>query len=80
MITPPDVSGEPGQAPLYLVRETKDTLNLDDLDWDEAMRIRFAKQHFAAAPAGVVDYVNTTDRDGLRIEVELDRHSSSKDS
>jgi type III restriction enzyme len=26
---------------LYLIRETKDTLNLRDLAWDEAMRIRF---------------------------------------
>ncbi len=31
-----------GEEHLYLVRETKDTLNLDDLEWDEAMRIRFA--------------------------------------
>lgn len=62
---------EDGTQRLYLVRETKDTLNLDDLDWDEAMRIRFAKRHFDAAPVGAVDYINTTDRAGLRIEVDL---------
>lgn len=44
------------------------------------MRIRFAKRHFAAAPAGAVDYIHTTDRDGLRIDVDLDQHSSSKAS
>lgn len=61
---------EDGTQRLYLVRETKDTINLDDLDWDEAMRIRFAKQHFAAAPMGPVDYIHTTDRTGLRIDVD----------
>lgn len=58
-----------GQPRLYLVRETKNTLNLDDLEWGEAMRIRFAGRHFAAAPNGDVDYGRTTDHDGLRIEV-----------
>lgn len=53
---------------LYLVRETKHTLNLDDLEWEEAMRIRFAQCHFDAAKAGEVDYEHTTDRDGLRIK------------
>lgn len=52
---------------LFLIRETKDTRNLDDLDWDEAMRIRFAKRHFDAAPVGVVDYQHTTDKHGLLI-------------
>lgn len=52
---------------LYLVRETKSTLNLDDLEWDEAMRIRFARKHFDVAPDGEVHYVNTTDKDGIRI-------------
>lgn len=65
------VYDEGGTQRLYLVRETKDTLNLDDLDWDEAMRIRFAKQHFAAAPTGVVDYTFATDESGLRIAVDL---------
>lgn len=64
------VYDEDGTHRLYLVRETKHTLNLDDLEWDEAMRIRFAKRHFAAAPAGPVDYVNTTDKDGFRIAVD----------
>jgi type III restriction enzyme len=57
-----------GVEQLYLVRETKGTLNLDDLDWDEAMRIRFAHQHFAIAPAGKVDYYFTTSGAGLRID------------
>jgi type III restriction enzyme len=57
-----------GSQRLYLVRETKDTLNLDHLEWDEAMRIRFAERHFEAAPNGPVDYLHTTDRDGLRIQ------------
>jgi type III restriction enzyme len=61
------VYDDDGTQRLYLVRETKDTRNLDDLDWDEAMRIRFARRHFAAAPIGPVDYEYTTDRDGIRI-------------
>lgn len=56
-----------GEEHLYLVRETKDTLNLDDLEWDEAMRIRFAIRHFAIAPCGVVDFINTTAKAGLRV-------------
>ncbi len=56
-----------GTQRLYLVRETKDTVNLDDLPWDEAMRIRFAQRHFAVAPAGPVSYGHTTG-DSLRIE------------
>lgn len=56
-----------GEEHLYLVRETKDTLNLDDLEWDEAMRIRFAAKHFAVAPSGVVDFINTTTKAGIRI-------------
>ncbi len=58
---------ESGTERLYLVRETKDKLALHQLDWDEAMRIRFAMRHFASAPAGQVSYSNTTDRDGLRL-------------
>lgn len=61
------VYDENGTQRLYLVRETKDTRNLDDLDWDEAMRIRFAEHHFDAAPNGPVDYNHTTDRAGLLI-------------
>lgn len=60
---------ENGTQRLYLVRETKDTRNLDDLDWDESMRIRFAHHHFDAAPIGPVDYNHTTDKAGLLIKV-----------
>lgn len=59
-----------GTEKLYLIRETKGTLNLDDLHWDEAMRIRFAGRHFAVAPAGKVDYQFTTAAAGLRLEAE----------
>jgi type III restriction enzyme len=61
------VYGDNGAQRLYLVRETKDTRNLDDLDWGEAMRIRFAKLHFDAAPVGQVDFEYTTDKHGLLI-------------
>ncbi|MBO1329210.1 DEAD/DEAH box helicase family protein [Acetobacter suratthaniensis] len=61
------VCDESGTERLYLVRETKDTLNLDNLAWDEALRIRFAKKHFAVSPNGEVNFNNTTDKDGLRI-------------
>ncbi len=65
------VFDENGVQRLYLVRETKSTLNLDDLDWDEAMRIRFARKHFDVAPEGEVDFVNTTDKDGIRIAASV---------
>ncbi|MGO2114114.1 MAG: DEAD/DEAH box helicase family protein [Corynebacterium casei] len=61
------VYDENGTQRLYLVRETKATRNLDDLEWDEAMKIRFAERHFEASPAGPVDYEHTTDSDGLLI-------------
>jgi type III restriction enzyme len=61
------VCNENGTNRLYLVRETKDTLNPDDLEWDEAMRIRFAKKYFEVAPNGEVNFNHTTDKDGLRI-------------
>ncbi|WP_176158884.1 DEAD/DEAH box helicase family protein [Burkholderia multivorans] len=61
------VCEEDGEERLYLVRETKGTLNLHDLEWDEALRIKFAKAHFQAAPNGGVDFTHTTDKDGLRI-------------
>lgn len=51
---------EGGVERLYLVRETKDTLDLNNLEWDEAMRIRFAEKHFASAPNGTVNYTHTT--------------------
>ncbi|MGQ7830919.1 restriction endonuclease [Altererythrobacter sp. Z27] len=53
---------------LYLVQETKATTNLADLDWDEAMRIRFARRHFAAAPNGEVIYEFTSAEAGIRLE------------
>ncbi|MGB3291094.1 MAG: DEAD/DEAH box helicase family protein [Burkholderiaceae bacterium] len=61
------VCDEDGTERLYLVRETKGTRNLDDLEWDEALRIRFAEAHFRAAPSGAVDFKHTTDKDGLLI-------------
>ena len=61
------VYDENGTQRLYLIRETKATRNLDDLEWCEAMKIRFAERHFEASPAGPVDYGHTTDRDGLLI-------------
>jgi type III restriction enzyme len=66
------VCDDDGTERLYLVRETKGTLNLDDLDWGEAMRIRFARKHFDAAPNPKVDYVHTTSGAGLRIEADLE--------
>lgn len=59
---------ESGVQRLYLVRETKGTLKLNDLEWDEEKRIQFAGKHFAAAPRGPVDYTHTTDKDGLRLK------------
>lgn len=56
-----------GVERLFLVRETKGTLDLKDLDWGEAMRIRFAGSHFAAAPNGAVHFDHTTDSHGLRL-------------
>jgi type III restriction enzyme len=69
------VYAQDGTERLYLVRETKDTLNLDDLDWDEAMRIRFAQRHFDAAPAGRVDFAHTTGHNGLRVNIPAERMS-----
>lgn len=61
------VYDEDGVQRLYLIRETKGTRNLSDLEWDEAMRIRFARRHFASAPEGGVDYEYTTDTHGLLV-------------
>jgi type III restriction enzyme len=61
------VFAQNGNEHLYLVRETKATLNLDDLEWDEAMRIRFARRHFCAAPSGAVDFQFTSDKEGIRV-------------
>jgi type III restriction enzyme len=60
-----------GAEKLYLARETKDKLSVHQLYWDEAMKIRFALRHFNADPVGAIDYTNTTDHDGLRIELDL---------
>ncbi len=57
-----------GVQRLYLIRETKGTLKLNDLEWDEEKRIQFARWHFSAAPKGAVGYTHTTDKDGLRLE------------
>ena len=62
---------------LYLVRETKGTTNLDDLELDEAMRIRFVRVHFSAASAGKVDYFLTTSKAGLRLACNWDDESSN---
>lgn len=59
-----------GTERLYLVRETKGTTKLNDLPWDQAMRIRFARKHFEKAPAGKVDYFFTTAEAGLRVAAE----------
>ncbi|MGK7222242.1 DEAD/DEAH box helicase family protein [Kocuria flava] len=62
------VYDDDGNHRLYLVRESKDTTHLEDLDWSEQMRIRFAGNHFAAAPNGLVEYAHTDARSGLRID------------
>lgn len=59
-----------GLTHVYLVRETKHTLDLEDLDRDEAMKIRFAKHHFLCAPHGEVHYAHTTAAEGVRLERE----------
>jgi type III restriction enzyme len=46
-------------------------LCLHQLAWEEAMRTRYAAGHFNAAPHGPVDYTNTTDHAGIRIEMEI---------
>jgi type III restriction enzyme len=70
------VVGEGVNERVYLVRETKGTLNLDDLEWDEAMRIRFARSHFLAAPEAV-NYQVTTSGAGLRLDDSGDTVSDS---
>jgi len=57
-----------GSSTRYVIQETKATLDLDDLEWDEAMRIRFGARYFAAAPLGHVDFMHTTDLHGVRLE------------
>ena len=60
-----DEFGEPtGEEKLYLVRETKDTINLDDLRPDEKRKIKCGKQHFRKALG--VDYEVVNDPMDLR--------------
>ncbi|MGX6447165.1 restriction endonuclease [Patulibacter sp. S7RM1-6] len=59
-----------GTERLYLIRETKADLNLKNLEWDEALKIRFATRHFDAAPVPAVDYDHTTDAAGIRLPEE----------
>lgn len=66
---------EAGSERLYLVRETKDTLSLNDLEWDEALRIRFAKKHFDVAPCGPIDFLNTT-ATSVRVQRVIDEASN----
>lgn len=73
------VYDEDGTQRLFLIRETKDTRNLDDLEWSEAMRIRFAKHYFDAAPIGPVDYKYTTDEHGLLISSVVSGAERSRD-
>ncbi len=61
-----------GTDRLYLVRETKATLDLRQLPDDQALRIRFATRHFGAAPNPPVNFDHTTDKDGLRLPAEDD--------
>jgi type III restriction enzyme len=60
---PRDEFGKPtGEELIYLVRETKNTLNLDELRLDEARKIKCGEHHFRDAL--VVDYkvvTNTTE-------------------
>jgi len=69
------VYDDEGATRLYLIRETKGTTNLADLDWDEQMRIRFARHHFAAAPNGTVDYSFTTAEAGLRVTTDWEANT-----
>jgi type III restriction enzyme len=63
VMEPRDEFGKPtGEELIYLVRETKNTLNLDELRLDEARKIKCGEHHFRDAL--VVDYkvvTNTTE-------------------
>ena len=61
---------EDGVEQLYLVCEARGMFNFDDLDWDKAMRTRFAWRHLVVARAGKVDNYFTAASAGLRIEGE----------
>lgn len=66
-----------GVEHLYLVRETKSTDNLDELDWEEKMKILFGARHFAAAPNGEVDFAHTT---GADLKIPQSKATQSKQS
>ena len=64
-----DEFGKPtGEETLYLVRETKDTTNLDDLRPDEKRKIDCGRRHFEDALG--VDYEVVNDPYDLRINYE----------
>jgi type III restriction enzyme len=65
VLEPRDEFGKPtGEELLYLVRETKDTLNLEELRLDEARKIRCGERHFRDALG--VDYQVVKDARELR--------------
>jgi type III restriction enzyme len=65
VLEPRDEYGQPtGEQLLYLVRETKDTTDLDQLRPDEARKIRCGERHFKNA-LGVNYKVVTNARDIL---------------
>ena len=60
VLEPRDEFGKPsGEELLYLVRETKDTTNLDELRMEEARKIRCGERHFRQALG--VDYQVVTE-------------------
>lgn len=62
-----DQFGQPtGKEKFYLVRETKDTINLDDLRPDEKRKINCGKKHFGKALG--VDYEVVNNAQDLRIK------------
>lgn len=64
VIEPRDEHGNPtGEELIYLVRETKETTNLDQLRPDEADKIRCGERHFRDALG--VDYAVVTSADEL---------------
>lgn len=57
----------PGGERLVLIRETKATLDLNELPASDRLRIEAARRHFSLDVAGFVDFATTTAKDGLRI-------------
>jgi type III restriction enzyme len=65
VLEPRDEFGNPtGEELLYLVRETKDTTNLEELRLDEARKIKCGERHFRVALG--VDYQVVTDARELK--------------